>query len=139
MRRVMSMAGVLGGVATVRSFGILYLGNVVFHLDVDTLRTLVYLNLSIGGHLTLFAARTLGSFWSIKPAPILLAAVFGTQAAATLIAVNGVLMVPLSWHLAGVVWGYCAIVFLIQDRVKLVAYKIFSKESSGFLAKEFEK
>jgi len=139
MRRVMSMAGVLGGVAMARSFGILYLGNVIFHLDVDTLRTLVYLNLSIGGHLTLFAARTLGPFWSIKPAPILLGAVFGTQAAATLIAVNGVLMVPLSWHLAGVVWGYCAIVFLIQDQVKLIAYKIFGKESSGFLAKEFEK
>jgi H+-transporting ATPase len=135
MRLVMGIAIVLGIFAMFRSFGIFYLGERLFHLDPDTLRTLVYLNLSIGGHLTLFVARTRGTFWSIWPSRILLGAVFGTQAAATLIAVNGVLMSPITWQMAGIVWGYCAALFLLQDRVKLLAYRIFDQYHSGFLVK----
>jgi H+-transporting ATPase len=136
MRLVMGIAIALGIFATFRSFGIFYLGDRLFHLDSDTLRTLVYLNLSIGGHLTVFTARTRGTFWSVPPSRILLGAVFGTQAAATLIAVHGVLMAPISWQLAGVVWGYCGVLFLLQDRVKLLAHRIFDQPHSGFLTKQ---
>jgi H+-transporting ATPase len=139
MHRVLGVATVLGVFAMVRSFGILYLGDTVFHLSNDTLRTLVYLNLSVGGHLTLFAARTHGPFWSIRPAPILLVAVVGTQLAATLIAVHGLLMAPLGWTYAGIVWGYCLVLFLIQDRVKLLGYRIFDEQHTGFLAKQARK
>lgn len=136
MRLVMGIAIVLGMFAMFRSFGIFYLGERLFHLDPDTLRTLVYLNLSIGGHLTVFAARTRGAFWSIRPSRVLLGAVFGTQAAATLIAVNGVLMSPITWQMAGIVWGYCAVLFLLQDRVKLLANRIFGRYHSGFLVRQ---
>jgi H+-transporting ATPase len=139
MHRVLGVATVLGVFAMVRSFGILYLGDTVFHLSNDTLRTLVYLNLSVGGHLTLFAARTHGPFWSIRPAPILLVAVLGTQLAATLIAVHGLLMAPLGWTYAGIVWGYCLVLFLIQDQVKLLGYKIFGEQHTGFLVKQVKK
>jgi H+-transporting ATPase len=135
MRLVMGIAIVLGMFAMFRSFGIFYLGDRLFHLDSDTLRTLVYLNLSIGGHLTVFAARTRGPFWSIRPSRVLLGAVFGTQVAATLIAVNGVLMSPITWQMAGIVWGYCAVLFLLQDRVKLLANRIFGQYHSGFLVR----
>jgi H+-transporting ATPase len=133
MRRVLGIATVLGVFAMFRSLGIFYLGDSVLHLSQDALPTLVYLNLSIGGHLTLFVARTRGPFWSIRPAPILLGAVLGTQLAATLIAVHGVLMSPISWHLAGIVWGYCGALFLLQDRVKILAHRIFDRRHSGFL------
>jgi H+-transporting ATPase len=135
MRVVLGIATTLGAFAMLRSFGIFYLGNSVFHLNQDVIRTLVYLNLSIGGHLTLFAARTKGPFWSIKPAPILLAAVVGTQAVATIIAVYGLLMTPLGWTYAGIVWGYCLAVFLLQDLVKLAAHRIFDKEHSGYFGR----
>ena len=62
--------------------------------DRDTLQTLIYLKLSIAGHLTIFVTRTKGSFWSIAPAPVLLIAVLGTQVVATLIAVYGIFMPP---------------------------------------------
>jgi H+-transporting ATPase len=139
MRVVLGIATALGAFAMLRSFGIFYLGNSVFHLNSDVIRTLVYLNLSIGGHLTLFAARTKGPFWSIKPAPILLAAVVGTQAVATLIAVYGLLMTPLGWTYAGIVWGYCLAVFFLQDLVKLAAHKIFDKEHSGYFGRHVRK
>jgi len=54
--------------------------------------------------MTVFVARTKGPFWSIKPAPILLGAVIVTQLIATIISVYGILMPPLGWTYAGVVW-----------------------------------
>jgi H+-transporting ATPase len=132
LRLVLGIATVLGAFAMLRSFGIFYLGNSVFNLSPDVVRTLVYLNLSIGGHLTVFAARTRRNFWTIKPAKILLLAVIGTQIAATFIAVYGFLMSPLGWTYAGIVWGYCLGVFLLQDLVKLAAHRIFDREQSGY-------
>jgi H+-transporting ATPase len=139
MRTVLGVATTLGAFAMLRSFGIFYLGNSVFHLSTDVIRTLVYLNLSIGGHLTLFAARTRGPFWSIKPAPILLGAVLGTQAIATLIAVYGLLMTPLGWTYAGIVWGYCLGVFLLQDLVKLAARRAFGEGYGGYFGRHVRK
>jgi H+-transporting ATPase len=112
-----------------------YLGLNFFHLAPDMLRTLIYLSLSIGGILTLINARTRGAFWSIRPARPLLIATIGAMVAATFIAVYGGLMAPLGWHLAGVVWAYSAGMFLIQDRVKLMGYQIFSKQHSGLFGR----
>jgi H+-transporting ATPase len=135
MRLLLGMATIIGAFAMLRSFGIFYLGEYAFHLDHGTISTMIYLNLSIGGHLTVFVARTRGPFWSVKPARILFIAVAGTQAIATLIAVYGFLMTPLGWYYAGIVWGYCLVLFLIQDRVKLVGYRIFSGQHSGWFGK----
>jgi len=135
MRLVLGIATTLGVFAMLRSFGIFYLGKSVLHLSNDILQTLVYLNLSVGGHLTLFSARTRGPFWAIKPAPILLIAVVGTQVVATFIAVYGLLMTPLGWTYAGVIWGYCLVLFLIQDRVKSVGYRVLEGRHSGFFGR----
>src|SRR5208283_5360856 len=85
----------------------------------------MYLKLSVAGHLTIFLTRTRGPFWSIRPARVLWGAVLGTQLLATLIAVYGVFMTPLGWGWAAFVWGYALIWFLLNDRVKLLAYRIF--------------
>jgi H+-transporting ATPase len=135
MRMVLGVATLLGAFAMLRSFGIFYLGNSVLDLNHDVIRTMVYLNLSIGGHLTLFVSRTRGPFWSIKPAPILLTAVVGTQVVATFIAVYGFAMTPLGWTYAGIVWGFCLGMFFLQDLVKLAAYRIFGEEHSGYFGR----
>jgi H+-transporting ATPase len=135
MREVLGVASIIGVFAMIRSLGIFYLGDQVFHLDSDVIRTLVYLNLSVGGHLTVFVARTQGRFWTIKPARILLLAVLGTQVVATFIAVYGFLMTPLGWTYAGFTWGYCLGMFLIQDQLKLCAQKIFGEEHSGYFGR----
>jgi len=51
--------------------------------------------------------------------------VLGTQTIATLIAVYGLFMTPLGWKWAGFVWAYAIAWALINDRIKLLAYKIF--------------
>jgi H+-transporting ATPase len=123
---VLGLSTILGIVGVVSSFGMLYLGEQVFQLDRETLQTLIYLKLSIAGHLTIFVTRTKGPFWSIKPARILIMAVLGTQALGTLIAVYGLFMTPLGWGLAGVVWAYGLVWFLIADWVKQQVYGVFN-------------
>ncbi|PND55673.1 plasma-membrane proton-efflux P-type ATPase [Mycobacterium sp. ENV421] len=124
MRMVLGIATVLGVLGPIAAFGLFYLGDRVFYLGPQRVQTLMYLMLSVAGHLTIFLTRTRGPFWSIRPARILLLAVFGTQAIATLIAVYGLFMTPLGWGWAAVVWAYALVWFLISDRVKLAAYRI---------------
>ncbi|MFA6875462.1 MAG: plasma-membrane proton-efflux P-type ATPase [Parabacteroides sp.] len=125
MRMVLGISTVLGVIGVVSAFGLFYLGERVFHLDRDHIQTLMYLKLSVAGHLTIFLTRTRGPFWSIRPAKILWIAVLGTQIIATFIAVYGLFMTPLGWGWAMFVWGYALAWFLLNDRVKLLAYRIF--------------
>ena len=131
MRLVLGIATVLGVIGVVAAFGLFYLGERVFHLDRAHIQTLMYLKLSVAGHLTIFLTRTRGPFWSIRPARILLGAVLGTQMLATLIAVYGVFMTPLGWGWAGFVWGYALAWFLVNDCVKLLAYRILDAAKGG--------
>jgi H+-transporting ATPase len=125
MRMVLGISTVLGVIGVISAFGLFYLGEKVFHIDREHIQTLMYLKLSVAGHLTIFLTRTRGPFWSIRPARILWIAVLGTQIIATLIAVYGLFMTPLGWGWALFVWGYALIWFLVNDRLKILAYKIF--------------
>lgn len=125
MRMVLGISTVLGVIGVVSAFGLFYLGERVFHLDRVHIQTLMYLKLSVAGHLTIFLTRTRGPFWSIRPGKILWLAVVGTQIIATLIAVYGLFMTPLGWGWALFVWGYALVWFLVNDRLKLLAYRIF--------------
>ncbi len=131
MRLVLGIATVLGVIGVVSAFGLFYLGERVFHLDHAHIQTLMYLKLSVAGHLTIFLTRTRGPFWSIRPARVLWGAVVGTQIVATLIAVYGLFMMPLGWGWAAFVWGYALAWFFINDRVKLLAYRIFDPVKVG--------
>ncbi|MBE0644336.1 MAG: plasma-membrane proton-efflux P-type ATPase [Bacteroidetes bacterium] len=125
MRMVLGISTALGIIGVVSAFGLFYLGERVFHLDRAHIQTLMYLKLSVAGHLTIFLTRTRGPFWSIRPARVLWIAVLGTQIIATWIAVYGLFMKPLGWDWALFVWGYALVWFLVNDRLKLLAYRIF--------------
>ena len=135
MHLVLGVATVLGVLGPVAAFGLFYLGERVYLLDRGHIQTMMYLMLSVAGHLTIFLTRTRGPFWSIRPARILWVAVLGTQIMATLIAVYGLFMTPLGWGWAGFVWGYALIWALLSDRVKLLAYRIFDPTEAPLLAK----
>jgi H+-transporting ATPase len=125
MRLVLGVSTVLGVVGVAAAFGLFYLGDRVFHLGHPQLQTLMYLKLSIAGHLTIFLTRTRGPWWSIRPAKILLFAVLGTQAFATLMAVYGLhIITPIGWGWAGFVWAYAIVCALLTDPVKLLAYRL---------------
>jgi len=135
MKAVLGVATALGFAGVLASFSLFYLGESVFHINREMIQSLMYLKLSVAGHLTIFVTRTRGPFWSFKPAPILFGAVVTTQCIATLIAVYGLFMAPIGWVWALFVWGYAIAWFLLNDRVKLAAYRIFDPQHPGFLAK----
>jgi len=135
MPEVLGIATVLGVAGVIATFGLFYLSERVFHLGRETIQSVMYLKLSVAGHSTIFLTRTRRAFWSIRPAPILLLAVIGTQTLATLIAVYGVFMAPIGWHWALLVWGYALAWFLVNDRIKLAAYKVFNPQGEGLLEK----
>jgi H+-transporting ATPase len=124
---VLGVSSVLGVIGVVSAFGLFYLGERVFHLDRAHIQTLMYLKLSVAGHLTIFLTRTRGPFWTVRPARILWVAVLGTQTLATLIAVYGLFMTPLGWGWALFVWAYALAWFLVNDRVKLLAYRVLDR------------
>ncbi len=123
MRTVLTIATVIGVMGVAETFLMLGVVDQLLGLDRDVIRTLIYLKLSVSGHLTIFVTRTREPFWS-APAPsrVLLGAVLGTQALATLIAGLGLLMTPLPWAWVAAVWGYALVWFLVEDRVKLATY-----------------
>ena len=135
MREVLGVALVLGVFGVIESFGLFWAGWNWFHLDAATLQTLIYLKLSIAGHLTIFVTRTKGPFWSSRPAPVLVGAVLGTQLLATLVAVYGVLMTPIGWTMASIVWAYAIVGFFAEDAAKLATRKLllprFADKSEG--------
>jgi H+-transporting ATPase len=123
MRMVLTIATVLGLVGPIASFGLFYLGDRILHIDRPQLQTMMYLMLSVAGHLTIFQTRTRGAWWTVKPARIVLLAVVGTQIVATCICLFGFQVTPLWWGWAGLVWGYAVVWFLITDPIKLFAYR----------------
>jgi H+-transporting ATPase len=131
MRVVLGIATVLGLVGPIAAFGLFYLGDRVFHIDRPQIQTMMYLMLSVAGHLTIFQTRTRGPWWSIRPAWILLVAIVGTQAAATAICVFGFLVAPLWWGWAAFVWGYALVWFLVTDPVKLLTYRVLDATSDA--------
>ena len=130
MRTVLGVSTVLGVAGVVAVFALFYLAERIFLLDRAVIQTMMYLKLSVAGHLTIFLTRTRGPFWSIRPARILLLAVLGTQTVATLIAVYGMFMTPLGWGWALFVWGWAVAWALLNDRLKLITYWISNSTAS---------
>jgi plasma-membrane proton-efflux P-type ATPase len=126
MRGVLTVASLLGATGLVSSFVLLFLGLDVLHLSADTVQTLIFLKMAVAGHLTIYLARTgVDHFWKRPfPSKILFLATESTQIIGTFIAVYGVFMTPIGWGLAGLVWGYAFLSFLITDQLKIRFFRL---------------
>jgi H+-transporting ATPase len=129
--RVLVLSSVLGLLAVIQSFGLLYLGDTVHHLDHSRLQTMMFLQLVAGGHLMLFVTRTRGVFWKPPyPSPKLFFAIVATQIAAVLMCSQGWLVPSLPWGIIGFVWAYNLAWMVVQDVVKLGLYGILDPSRS---------
>jgi H+-transporting ATPase len=129
--RVLVISSVLGLLAVIQSFGLLYLGDTLHHLDRPKLQTMMFLQLVAGGHLMLFVTRTHGLLWKPPyPNSKLFFAIVATQIAAVLMCSQGWLVPPLPWKIIGFVWGYNLLWMIAQDIVKLGLYGILDPASS---------
>jgi H+-transporting ATPase len=124
MRRVLSVATVLGLIGLVSTFGMLLIGKLGLKLDQAQIQSLIYIKLAVAGHLTLFVARTRRPFLTQPyPAPVLLVAILGTQALAAVIVGFGILVTRIPWVYIGFVWGYALVWMFIADWAKVQVYR----------------
>jgi H+-transporting ATPase len=124
MLHLLTVATALGIAGVIASFGLFYMGERVFHLGRDVLQTVLFLKLAVAGHLTIFVTRTVGPFWSTRPSAALLWTAIATKLIATLAAIYGIYMVPISWHWALFIWGYSLFWFVLNDFVKRMTYRL---------------
>jgi H+-transporting ATPase len=127
MRTVLMVSSLLGVVGVISSFLIFYIGNVVLQLNLGLLQAFIFLKLAVAGHLTIFVTRTRGHFWSIRPSGLLFWSAVVTKIMATLIVVYGVFVSPIGWELAGLVWAYALVAFVITDFIKVWFYKLLDR------------
>jgi H+-transporting ATPase len=121
MRRVLTVASVLGGVGVIETFLLLVLAKVWFGLSGGELQSVIFLKLVVAGHLTLFVARSRRPFFAPPyPAPLLLLAILGTQSLAAMIVGFGWFVTAIPWSYIGYIWLYCLVWILIEDMAKLL-------------------
>jgi H+-transporting ATPase len=120
MRHVLTISSLLGTLGVIASFLLFWYAQQMMHMTKESLQTLIFLKLLVGGHLTIYITRRHGWFWS-RPFPSwkLIVATEATQLAGTLAAVYGWLIPPIGWGYALAVWGYALVWFLVNDAIKI--------------------
>ncbi|HVP93050.1 MAG TPA: plasma-membrane proton-efflux P-type ATPase [Acidobacteriota bacterium] len=129
MRKVLIIAAVLGIAGVFSSFLLFWIAKEVLLLGDLTIMTLMFLKMAVAGHLTIYLARTgENHFWAPPlPAKLLFLTTESTQFVGTLVAIFGIGMNPIGWAFAGLVWGYSLAFFLVNDFVKVEAYKMLNQ------------
>ena len=128
MHKVLAISITLGVLGVFSSFGMFWIGEEVFHLDRLTVQTLMFLKLTVAGHMTIYLTRAGEHHFWIRPFPS--AKLFWTceltQVVATLFAVYGVFMPPIGWKLAGFIWAYALVWFVFNNFVKVKVYHLIT-------------
>jgi H+-transporting ATPase len=135
MRRVVLMAFFFGLVGVISSFSLFWIGDVVFALDRNTIQTLIFLKLTVAGHMTIYNTRTKDKHFWTRPFPslALVGAAETTQVFGTIIAVYGFLsMTPLGWSWALFVWGYSILFFVIADILRMPMARLLNHSGIRF-------
>jgi H+-transporting ATPase len=136
MHRVLVFSVLMGLLSFAESMGLLLIGlewiahpaHALFPIDRQTLQTMVFLQLAVGGHLLLFVVRTRHSvFMPPYPSLPLFGAIVATQIAAILICYFGLLMPKLSWQAIAAVWVYSLVWMVVLDIAKLLYFRITSR------------
>jgi len=124
MSELLTVSSILGVTGVLSSFLLFYFLQEKGFPE-ELIRTLLFLKLIVAGHSTLYITRIDGWFWQRPfPSGLLMAATFGTEIVGTLIAVYGVFVTPTGWEYALWIWLYALVWFVINDAVKVTAYKV---------------
>ncbi len=140
MHRVLVFSCLMGLFSLAQSFGLLLIGLEwisdparldLIALDRQSLQTMVFLQLAVGGHLLLFVVRTQNSVFSppYPSAPLFLAIVC-TQIVAALICGFGILMPQLPWAAVIAVWVYSLAWMVVIDIAKLIYNRATAKREA---------
>ena len=105
------------------SFGILFLGQKVYRLDLVQLQTLVFVMLVFSGLANVYLVRERGPFWKSRPGTPLLLATIADVLVVSLLATQGILMAPISITIVAALAGLTLAYALILDLFKVVIFQ----------------
>ncbi len=128
LNETLFIATVLGVSGLIASFLLFYWLNVSGYF-IAVIQTVIFLKLDVSGHSILYLTRAgKKHFWK-RPYPSLkfFLPAFGSRTIGTLFAVYGIFMTPIGWTGAMYIWIYSMIWFLINDQLKVFAYKALDK------------
>jgi H+-transporting ATPase len=125
MRNITAAAVVLGLCKLGFSAAILALGQFRLELDPGELQTLAFVTLVFGNQAVLYVVRERRRVWSSRPGNWVLAASAADIAIVSALAMSGVLMVPLPWHVIVAIFAAAIGLGLILDQIKLPVRSAF--------------
>lgn len=132
LSHILIIAAVLGVPGVVASFLLYWLLQGPLDFSLPFIQTALFLKLLIAGHLTLFLTRQEGWFWQWPyPSLVLFLALELTQIAGTLVAVYGILIPPIGWMWAGIIWGYAIAWMFVLDGAKVLTYRFLRRPPPG--------
>jgi H+-transporting ATPase len=132
MHRILVFSTLMGILSLAESFGLLLIGlhlmsdagPSAWAIDAASVKTMVFLQLAVGGHLLLLVVRTRHSvFRPPYPSAPLLLAVVATQFVAAVICGFGILVPMLPWTVIAGIWIYSLIWMVVIDVAKLIYYR----------------
>ena len=130
MKEVLTISTVLGIAGVISSF-IIFFFLQTQNYPLALIQAMLFLKLDVAGHSTLYLTRTgRKHFWE-KPYPSLkfFIPAFTTRILGTLIAVYGIFMEPIGWTAAGLIWLYATAWWILNDYIKIGAYKIHDRNT----------
>ncbi|HME54598.1 MAG TPA: plasma-membrane proton-efflux P-type ATPase [Candidatus Lokiarchaeia archaeon] len=130
MTKVLGIASLLGILGVISSFILFFiLESIRPSLDTTLIQSIMFLKLMVAGHLTIYLTRSTQHYFWQRPFPSgrLFWTTELTQLVATLFAAYGVLMSPIGWAWAGIVWLYALSWFVFNNFVKVHMYRFFTR------------
>jgi H+-transporting ATPase len=99
--------------------GLLTLGSLVMHLDIDTLRTMTFVILAFNGQAVFYVVRERKHLWSSRPSLlVILSSILDLLIVGTL-ALGGILMAPLALSAVAGIFAAAIVLAFIMDQVKV--------------------
>ncbi len=123
IRPITAAAAVLGSFGLMFAVGVVAVGKYVLDLDIAKLRTLAFITLVFAGQATIYAVRERRHMWHSRPGNWLVASSALDLGVASLLAVTGTLMAPLSASTVLAVLGAAVAFSLLLDAVKYAAFR----------------
>ncbi len=100
------------------SFGILFLGRDIYHLELAQLQTLIFTMLIFTGQANIYLVRERGHFWKTRPGNALILSTIGDAFVVILFATQGILMEPIGLTLIILLVGLIVVYMFILDLLK---------------------
>jgi H+-transporting ATPase len=99
--------------------GLLTLGSLVMHLDIDTLRTMTLVILAFNGQAVFYVVRERKHLWSSRPSLLVILSSILDLLIVTTLALGGILMTPLALSVVAGIFAAAIVLAFIMDQVKV--------------------